>query len=376
MIGESLTSNHRADETFIRIENVTKKFGTVSAVERVSLDIRKGEVFCLLGGSGSGKSTLLRMLAGFDRPTEGRIILDGMDISNTPPERMPVNMMFQSYALFPHMSVERNIGYGLRREGVARAEINNRVAAILDMVKLSPYAKRLPSQLSGGQRQRVALARCIVKRPKVLLLDEPLAALDKKLREETQQELLKIQRELGLTFIVVTHDQEEAMTMANRIGVMNLGQIVQIGSPRELYERPNSLFIADFVGTLNRNLGQVIGHENGKAVVRLADEMIVKLLADRKFNISDQVIVTVRPEKLSLLPAGTKEKLRSPNSFEGKVAFVSYMGGVTNYSIELRDGIRLQITQQNRDASIDAPMVVGDSAYVNWPIDGSHIFMA
>jgi len=253
---------------FVRIRNVTKKFGDVSAVNDVSLDIYQGELFCLLGGSGSCKSTLLRMLAGCETPTGGTIHIDGQDMTGVPPYQRPVNMMFQSYALFPHMTVEQNIAYGLKRDNLPRAEIDARVKELLALVKLQEYGKRKPHQLSGGQRQRVALARSLAKRPKLLLLDEPLGALDKKLREETQFELVKIQETLGVTFIVVTHDQEEAMSLATRIGVMNQGEIAMIGEPTDIYEFPNSRFVAGFIGTVRRALAAV--RLSGRGPVRFA----------------------------------------------------------------------------------------------------------
>ncbi len=236
---------------FISIKNITKRFGNFTAVDDISLDIYKGELFGLLGGSGCGKTTLLRMLAGFETPTSGSISIDGTDMTDVPPYERPVNMMFQSYALFPHMNVQKNVAYGLKRDGVASSEIKDRVAEILAMVELSDFSKRKPSQLSGGQRQRVALARALIKRPKVLLLDEPLAALDKRLREQTQFELMEIQDRTGVTFVVVTHDQEEAMTMASRIAVMDHGKLVQVDTPDRIYESPNSVYVADFIGDVN-----------------------------------------------------------------------------------------------------------------------------
>ena len=247
----------------IRFEDVTKRFGDAVAVDALSLDIFQGEFFCLLGPSGCGKTTLMRVLAGFEEPSSGRVMLAGQDLRGVPPYRRPANMMFQSYALFPHMSVERNIGFGLRQDGRPKPEIEARVREMLRLVQLDNLAKRYPHQLSGGQRQRVALARALAKRPKVLLLDEPLAALDKKLREETQFQLMDIQHELGMTFVVVTHDQEEAMTMADRIAVMNHGRIVQVATPAEIYEQPKTRFIAEFVGDVNILEGQVVGQENG-----------------------------------------------------------------------------------------------------------------
>ncbi|MBU2980213.1 ABC transporter ATP-binding protein [Lentibacter algarum] len=361
---------------FIQFKDVTKKFGDFTAVQNVSLDIREGEIFCLLGGSGSGKSTLLRMLAGFETITDGRIILDGEDVAGVPPERLPLNMMFQSYALFPHMSVERNVGYGLRRDGVPKAEIATRVAETLELVKLTDFAKRKPSQLSGGQRQRVALARCIVKKPKVLLLDEPLGALDKKLREETQQELLNIQRTLGLTFIIVTHDQEEAMTMADRIGVMNLGQIVQVGPPRELYEQPNSLFIADFVGALNRFDGVVTSQVGENAQVRVQNGMTLKILSPYEFNEGERVKVTARPEKLSVFPADSNEAPTARNALQGQVTFVGYMGDQTDYRVMLDGGVEVKITEQNHHMSTKIAIRTGDKVRVDWPARSTALYSA
>src|ERR1700761_1501179 len=253
--------NDSAARPYLEIEHVSKSFDDFTAVKDVSLKIYKGEVFCLLGASGCGKTTLLRMLGGFETPTSGRIFIDGEDMTGVPPYERPVNMMFQSYALFPHMTVEQNVAFGLKQDRIAKTEIRDRVAGMLDLVKLSPFAKRKPQQLSGGQRQRVALARSLVKRPKLLLLDEPLGALDKKLREHTQFELMSLQDQLGVTFIVVTHDQEEAMTLASRIGVMNHGEIIQAGTPSEIYEFPNSRFVADFVGSVNLFEGKLIEDE-------------------------------------------------------------------------------------------------------------------
>jgi putrescine transport system ATP-binding protein len=242
---------------YVRIERMTKKFGDFVAVNDVSLNIYQREIFCLLGGSGCGKTTLLRMLAGFEVPTSGTVFIDGEDMAGIPPYERPVNMMFQSYALFPHMTVEKQVGFGLEQEGLPRADIRKRVGDMLEIVKMTPYAKRKPHQLSGGQRQRVALARSLVKRPKLLLLDEPLGALDRKLREHTQFELVNIQERLGVTFVVVTHDQEESMTLASRIGVMNHGEIVQVGTPTDIYEYPNSRFVADFIGSVNMFEGRL-----------------------------------------------------------------------------------------------------------------------
>lgn len=368
------TAPRSSQPDFIQFNGVTKKFGHVTAVQDVSLGIREGEIFCLLGGSGSGKSTLLRMLAGFEEITEGQIIVDGDEVAGTPPERLPINMMFQSYALFPHMSVERNVGYGLRRDGVAKAEITERVAEVLELVKLTDFANRKPSQLSGGQRQRVALARCIVKRPKVLLLDEPLGALDKKLRNETQLELMKIQRAMGLTFIVVTHDQEEAMTMADRIGILHLGQMVQVGPPRELYEQPNSLVIADFVGELNRFSGEVKSMEGEEAVVEIESGVRLKILTPYEQNPGDKVMVTSRPEKLSIFAADSDERAVARNSISGTVTHVGYMGDQTHYHVMIGGDVEVQVTEQNYHMSAKISIRTGDRVRVDWPARGTTLF--
>src|SRR6202049_4472733 len=257
-----------AARPYVQVDRITKSFGDFKAVDDVSLKIYKGEIFCLLGASGCGKTTLLRMLGGFETPSAGKIFIDGEDMTGVPPYERPVNMMFQSYALFPHMNVEQNVAFGLKQDRVPKPEIRERVATMLDLVKLGDFAKRKPHQLSGGQRQRVALARALVKRPKLLLLDEPLGALDKKLREHTQFELVNIQEKLGVTFVVVTHDQEEAMTLASRIGVMDQGRIVQVGTPSEIYEYPNSRLVAEFIGSVNMFQGRLI--EDEPEYVRIA----------------------------------------------------------------------------------------------------------
>src|SRR5579872_2041053 len=265
-VGEAVSisqSRAAAGQPLLRIDSVVKKFGGFRAVDSFSLDIRAGEFFALLGPSGCGKTTLLRMLAGFETPDEGRILLDGKDITRVPPHQRPVNMMFQSYALFPHLSVRDNVAFGLKRADMPQAQIDARVAEMVALVKLDGLEKRKPDQLSGGQRQRVALARALARRPRLLLLDEPLAALDKKLRENTQAELIKVQRQLGTTFVIVTHDQEEAMTVADRIAVLDKGKLVQVASPRELYEKPNSRWVAGFVGDINLLEGQVVQIHSG-----------------------------------------------------------------------------------------------------------------
>src|SRR5271155_6026579 len=284
---------------YVQVEHITKAFGEFKAVDDVSLKIYQGEIFCLLGASGCGKTTLLRMLGGFETPTSGKILIDGEDMMGVPPYERPVNMMFQSYALFPHMNVEQNVGFGLKQDRLSKNEINERVATMLDLVKMGDFAKRKPQQLSGGQRQRVALARSLVKRPKLLLLDEPLGALDKKLREHTQFELLGLQESLGVTFIVVTHDQEEAMTLASRIGVMNHGEIAQAGTPSEIYEFPSSKFVADFVGTVNIFEGKLI--EDEPEHVRIgSDELGGTIYVSHGISAAPEAIVwaAVRPEKI------------------------------------------------------------------------------
>ena len=349
---------------FIRIRNITKKFGEFTAVDNVSLDIYRGELFCLLGGSGCGKSTLLRMLAGFETPTSGTIEIDGQDMTEIAPHHRPTNMMFQSYALFPHMTVERNIGYGLRRDGVPRAEIERRVAEMIELVQLGPLAKRKPHQLSGGQRQRVALARSLIKRPKLLLLDEPLGALDKKLREETQFELIKIQETLGVTFVVVTHDQEEAMTLATRIGVMRAGEIAQIGEPRGIYEYPNSRFVAEFIGSVNMFEGRVV--EDAEDHVRISSpEAGCDIHVSHGVSCApDQELwFAVRPEKVQLhrtRPAG------DANVVAGVVEEVAYMGTHSTFRVKLDSGKLIRVARSNIERSDDDAPRWDERVFVSW----------
>jgi len=330
---------------FVRIRNVTKKFGDIAAVADVSLDIYKGELFCLLGGSGSGKSTLLRMLAGFEEPTAGRIEIDGQDMAGVPPYNRPVNMMFQSYALFPHMTVEQNVAYGLMRDNLPRAEIDARVRELLHLVKLDEYGRRKPHQLSGGQRQRVALARSLAKRPKLLLLDEPLGALDKKLREETQFELVKIQETLGVTFIVVTHDQEEAMSLATRIGVMNQGEIVMVGEPTDIYEFPNSRFVAGFIGSVNMFEGVVVEDEPDHVRIRSAEAGCDIYVGHGVDCAPDQTLwYAIRPEKITL----TRERPEGDaNITRGMVEDIAYLGDMSVFQIKLDSGRYIRVTKAN-----------------------------
>src|SRR5450631_429308 len=349
----------------IRIEGINKSFGGFTAVDSVNLRIFKGEMFALVGASGCGKTTLLRMLAGFATPSAGRIMIDDADMTAVPPHERPVNMMFQSYALFPHMTVEQNVGYGLRRmalDGAARAK---RIRDALDMVQLGPLAKRKPHQLSGGQRQRVALARALIRRPKVLLLDEPLSALDKKLREQTQFELMNIQYQVGITFVFVTHDQDEAMALSTRIAVMNCGQVVQVGTPSEIYEFPQSRFVADFIGTTNLFEGTVSGSERGAIIVRSA-EAGCGLFVDGVCAQApgQKAWVSVRPEKIRLSKqpaAGTPA-----NQLKGTVWELGYLGNRSTYRIKTETGKLVTVFAQNDRRTSEWSIDWSDDVYLSW----------
>jgi putrescine transport system ATP-binding protein len=355
-----------AAKPFVRIKNVTKKFGDVAAVHDVSLDIYKSELFCLLGGSGSGKSTLLRMLAGFEQPTSGTIEIDGQDMTQVPPYNRPVNMMFQSYALFPHMNVEQNIAYGLKRDHLPKGEIADRVAELLSLVKLADYGKRKPHQLSGGQRQRVALARALAKRPKLLLLDEPLGALDKKLREETQFELVKIQESLGVTFIVVTHDQEEAMTLATRIGVMNQGEIAMIGEPTDIYEYPNSKFVAGFIGSVNMVEGVVTEDEPDHVRIRSAELGCDIHVGHGVDCAPDQLLWwAIRPEKMQVSRERPEGQFDA-NVTKGVVEDIAYLGDMSLYQIVLDSGKRIRVSQTNSVRGNPDAITWEEEVYVTW----------
>jgi putrescine transport system ATP-binding protein len=349
---------------YVRIEHVTKKFGDFVAVNNVTLTIGQGEIFCLLGGSGCGKTTLLRMLAGFETPTSGSIFIDGQDMADIPPYERPANMMFQSYALFPHMTVERNVAFGLEQEGLPKAEIGRRVGEMLELVKMAPFAARKPHQLSGGQRQRVALARSLVKRPKLMLLDEPLGALDKKLREQTQFELLGIQERLGVTFVVVTHDQEEAMTLATRIGVMNRGEIVQVGTPTEIYEYPTSRFVADFIGSVNMFEGRLVEDEPDHVRIESAD-LGGTVYVDHGISAAPGATVwtAIRPEKINIdrdRPGGQDNVVR------GVVKEIAYMGDISVFLVRIDSGRMVRVSRPNIVRQAEERISWDDTVYLSW----------
>jgi putrescine transport system ATP-binding protein len=349
----------------IQISNVSKHFGDFVAVDSVTLDIHRGEIFSILGASGCGKTTLLRIMAGFEVPTSGRILIDGVDLTDKPPYRRPVNMMFQSYAIFPHMTVEQNVAYGLQKERLPRNEIKSRVADMLDLVQLRQFTTRKPNQLSGGQRQRVALARALVKRPKVLLLDEPLAALDKKLREHTQFELMGIQDRLGITFVVVTHDQEEAMILSNRIAVMNQGRLDQIGTPKEVYEYPNSRFVADFIGTINMFEGIVEDVSDGVLSVRCDSAgATMRALSDDAYGIGEKVCLAIRPEKIFISQEEPESEWNT--SLRGVVDDLGYFGNLSLYRIRLENGKIVQVSAQNRRRSAERFLEWDDQVFISW----------
>jgi len=354
-------------EPFIKIQGITKQFDDFIAVDNIDLEIYKGELFSLLGGSGCGKTTLLRMLAGFETPSAGRIFIDGIDMTDIPPYQRPVNMMFQSYALFPHMSVEKNISYGLNRDGINKHEVKKRVEEILDMVELGQFGKRKPHQLSGGQRQRVALARALVKRPKVLLLDEPLGALDKRLREQTQFELMNIQSELGITFVVVTHDQEEAMTLSTRIAVMDTGRFVQTGTPTEIYEFPESRLIASFIGNTNIFEGRVTKNSSDHITVQ-AKKPDCDIRIDHGSSIREgtKVWVSVRPEKIKL--SKTPPDDTTPNQLKGIVSNIGYLGRLSTYHVKVDCGTNIEVTSPNQIRPKDGSHAIDwdDEVFLSW----------
>jgi putrescine transport system ATP-binding protein len=347
----------------VRIERVTRKFGDVYAVDDVSLDIFQGEFFSLLGSSGCGKTTLLRILAGLEQPSAGRIYIDGVDVTDIPPYRRPVNMMFQSYALFPHMSVERNVEFGLRQEKMPRAERAERVTEMLELLRIAELRRRKPDQLSGGQRQRVALARALAKHPKLLLLDEPLGALDKKLREHTQFELVNLQERLGITFITVTHDQEEAMTMSSRIAVMDAGQIVQVDTPTAIYEFPNSRFVAGFIGSVNLFEAKVTGRAGDEVLLEGAQGVRMRMRCPQPLALGTPAAVAVRPEKLRLCEAYREG---GENQVRGVVEDIAYFGDVSTYHLRIADGERVEMTMANTQPRTEQALTWGQEVAVEW----------
>ena len=352
-------------ETFLQIQDVVKDFSGYKAVNHVSIDIAKGEIFALLGSSGCGKTTLLRMLAGFETPSAGRIVLNGQDLSGLPPYERPINMMFQSYALFPHLTVWDNIAFGLKRDGLPADKIKERVEAMLKLVQLGKFAKRKPHQLSGGQQQRVALARSLAKRPLLMLLDEPLGALDKKLREETQIELVNIIEEVGVTCVMVTHDQEEAMTMASRIAVMSEGRILQVGAPSEIYETPATRFVADFIGNVNMM--------DGKLITDAVDHVVIECKDVTHYvghgitgNEGMTLSVAVRPEKIHLQRDPPDAPHAPYNRVQGTIKDLSYFGSFTVYHLLLASGDTLKISQSNATRHRDDELTWGDGAWASW----------
>ncbi len=363
-----------AAKPFIEFRNVTKHFGDFTAVDNINLGIYEREFFALLGPSGCGKTTLMRMVAGFEDPSQGDVFVDGQNLAGIPPYRRPSNMMFQSYALFPHMTVEGNIAFGLKQARMAKGEIAARVEEMLKLVKLTPFAKRKPNQLSGGQKQRVALARSLAKKPKVLLLDEPLGALDKKLREETQFELTDLQQQLGLTFLIVTHDQEEAMTVADRIAVMDHGRIVQVATPAEIYEQPNSRYVADFIGDINLLEGRITGTGGSSVRMACADTgagIFVEQHLDAKAG--DTAWFAIRPEKVSISldrPADV-----TVNTVAGKVWDIGYLGDVSIYHVRLATGAIVKATVTNRTRLVERPISWEDDVWLSWARDSGVVLV-
>ncbi len=354
-----------AAQPFLRIQNVTKTYGKVYACDDVSLDIYQGELFALLGGSGSGKSTLLRILAGLVKPDRGSILIDGVDISALPPYERPVNMMFQSYALFPHMTVEQNIAFGLKQDRLPAAEVRERVAHMLELVKMPDLGKRKPDQLSGGQRQRVALARSLAKQPKLLLLDEPLGALDRKLREHTQFELMNIQERVGTTFVLVTHDQEEAMTMASRLAVMNAGMIEQVSTPAGLYEYPATRFVAEFIGSTNLIEGRIASQDEEAGTVQVYCDVLDAEIQARHADplpVGTPVTISVRPEKIDVHEAPPQ----ADNVAVGQVVEIAYLGDVSIYQVKTASGAVLRVQETHVERSSEPHYDWDDTLYLSW----------
>ena len=363
----------RPAEPLVRFEAVSKAFSSGIAVDKLSLDIFEGEFFALLGPSGCGKTTLLRMLAGLEAPDSGRILLDGKELAGAPPHRRPVNMMFQSYALFPHLNVENNVAFGLKQDRLSRTEIAARVARMLSLVRLEGYEKRRPHQLSGGERQRVALARSLVKRPRVLLLDEPLAALDKKLRNETQFELMNLQQQLGLTFIIVTHDQQEAMTMADRIGVMREGRLIQMGTPAEIYERPNSRWIAEFIGDVNLIEGRVVATEPGGLLIATAAAGPLRAVSPLDCKSGDTVWAALRPEKVRF--SCERPAASEANCVTGNVCNIAYLGEHLAYKVRLEAGFIMKATLPNTTRVAEQIIRSNDRVWLSWSEDAAVVLI-
>ena len=357
-------------QPFVRIEGVTRTFGKFYACDDISLDIYRGEFFALLGGSGSGKSTLLRIMAGLETPDRGRVLIDGVDVTALPPYQRPVNMMFQSYALFPHMTVTQNIAFGLKQDRLPAGEIRDRVQEMLELVQMPQLGNRKPEQLSGGQRQRVALARALAQRPKLLLLDEPLGALDKRLRERTQFQLVNIQEQVGTTFIMVTHDQEEAMTMSSRIAVMDAGRIVQVSTPAALYEFPATRFVAEFIGGINLFEGRVLSHDQAAGLVRVQCDGLAEPVLARHTDFIPEgtaVSVAVRPEKIDV----HEQRPDADNVAVGKVRDIAYLGDVSIYHVQTEAGAVIQVQETHVERSSEPHYDWDDTLWLSWPAAGA-----
>ena len=359
---------------YIRIENVTKKFGDFTAIDNLSLDIYKSEFFSLLGPSGCGKTTLLRMLAGFENVTDGRILVDGEDMSDIPPHLRPINMMFQSYALFPHMTVEKNIAFGLKQDKLPDDVINQRVEEMLELVELTKFAKRKPNQLSGGQSQRVALARSLAKSPKLLLLDEPLGALDKRLREQTQFELMDIQEKLEVTFVIVTHHQEEAMTVSSRIGVMESGNLIQVATPTEIYEAPVNKDVADFIGDVNLLKGIYKGKDKeGTQLLSEDSNSIVYATQEVEAELEDTIWFAIRPEKLEI---SKRKPSNDINVLQGVIEDIAYGGSFSTYHVRLDNGRILKAIRANRVRTEEHHLTWEDEVYLHWSAHSAVVLLS